>query len=231
MLYYAAFLIGFLGSIHCIGMCGPIAFALPVRTNNTWIKLFKYLLYNVGRILTYSCLGFLIGFIGKGFALAGLQEFISISAGTFIIISVLVIHHPLENSFLEKITFGIREKLKSSFKFYFQKKGWLSLFVLGILNGLLPCGMVYMAMLGALASGSTVTGALFMAAFGLGTVPAMLSISLIGNTLSGGLKSIFFKASPYVACIVGILLIIRGFHLDIPYVSAGKSCCQTHACH
>jgi sulfite exporter TauE/SafE len=228
---YAALMVGFLGSLHCVGMCGPIAFALPVRTTNKWIKFLKYMLYNLGRVFTYSCLGLMIGLLGKGFAMAGLQEFISIAAGFLILASVMLIHHPFKSFYSNKITSSIKEKLKNSFRIYFQKTGWLPLFILGILNGLLPCGMVYMAMLGALASGNTISGALFMAAFGLGTIPAILAISFVGSTLSTRLKSLFYKATPLIACIVGVLLIIRGLHLDVPYVSPGKSCCQTHACH
>lgn len=228
---YAAFMIGLLGSLHCLGMCGPIAFALPVRTTNKWVKLYKYLIYNLGRVVTYASLGLLIGLIGKGFAMAGLQQIISISTGVLIILSVVLIHNPLNNNFLSKLTYGIKEKLKSAFQFYFKQTGIFSLFILGILNGLLPCGMVYMAMLGALATGSSMTGAAFMAVFGLGTVPMMLSVSLMGNVISEKMKSIFYKATPVLACLVGVLLIMRGLSLDIPFISPGSSCCHVQTCH
>jgi uncharacterized protein len=231
MMTYAAFMMGLLGSLHCLGMCGPIAFALPVRTTNKWEKLLKYLLYNMGRVLTYSMMGLLIGFAGKGFAMAGLQQILSIGTGLLIICSVLFIHVSVKNKILKNITNGVRGKLKSAFRYYFQKSGMFSLVILGVLNGLLPCGMVYMAMLGALATGSYLSGAIFMAAFGIGTLPLMLSVSLMGNMISEKMKSLFYKSTPIIACIVGTLLIMRGLNLEIPYVSPSHSCCHAHNCH
>jgi sulfite exporter TauE/SafE len=231
MMITAAFMIGLLGSLHCLGMCGPIALALPVRTTNRLIKLYKYLVYNFGRILTYASLGLIIGFVGRGFAIAGLQEIISISTGVLIIASVAIIHNPLNSKFLNRYTATIKASLKSAFQIYFKRTGIFSLFILGVLNGLLPCGMVYMAMLGALATGSSIAGAGFMAAFGLGTVPMMLSVSLMGNIISERVKSIFLRATPILACMIGVLLIVRGLSLNIPYISPGPSCCYVQSCH
>src|SRR5690606_1097358 len=120
---------------------------------------------------------------------------------------------------------------KSAFRYYFKKTGVFSLFILGMLNGLLPCGMVYIALLGAVSSGNHFSGSLFMAAFGMGTIPMMMSISLTGSLVGVRFKKLLFNATPVIACLVGGLLILRGLNLDIPYVSPGASCCQTHSCH
>jgi uncharacterized protein len=228
---YAAFTIGLLGSLHCLGMCGPIAFALPVRTSNAWLKFLKYLLYNMGRVFTYAGLGLIMGLVGKGFAMAGLQQIISVAAGILIIVSVLLIHNPFQNSLTTKISYTIKEKLKKLFVFYFQNANWYSLFILGLLNGLLPCGMVYAALFGALATGNHTSGAIFMAAFGLGTVPMMMSVSLSRNLVSNRLKLVFSKVTPYMACILGILLIMRGLNLDIPFISPSISGGEVQKCH
>lgn len=228
---YAAFTIGLLGSLHCLGMCGPIAFALPVRTQNVGLKFMKYLLYNAGRIFTYASLGLMMGIAGKGFAMAGLQQMISIVSGILIIASVLLIHNPIQNAMSTKITLAVKEKLKGAFRFYFQDEHWYSLFILGVLNGLLPCGMVYAALFGALASGSYASGALFMAAFGLGTVPMMMLVSLSKNVFANRLKLFFNNVTPVMACIVGALLIMRGLNLDIPFISPSITGGEVHKCH
>ncbi|HEX8548588.1 MAG TPA: sulfite exporter TauE/SafE family protein [Cytophagaceae bacterium] len=230
---YIAFMIGLSGSLHCLGMCGPIAIALPVRTSDPFIKLLKYLLYNLGRVLTYATLGLLIGIVGKGFASAGLQQVLSIAAGVLIIASVLLVYNPFRfhvgnNGFITTI----QSKIKLSFQYYLCKRGYSSLFIVGLLNGLLPCGMVYMAMLGALATGGPMSGAAFMAAFGLGTVPLMLAVSLTGNVVSAKVRSLFFKASPILGCIVGLMLIWRGANWEATSDGEGKnSCCKIEKCH
>lgn len=217
MMPYAAFLIGLLGSLHCVGMCGPIAFALPVRTANPVVKLGKYLLYNFGRIVTYASLGFLIGMVGKGFNMAGLQQVLSIASGLLIICSVAIVFTPFKITFFAKYLSVIKEKLSSLFRIYFQKKELSALFIIGILNGLLPCGMVSIAMLGALSTGDVWSGAMFMMFFGLGTIPLMLTSTLLVHSFSSSLKSKFLKVAPIFTCLVGVLLIVRGLTItDVP---------------
>lgn len=214
---YVAFLIGLLGSLHCVGMCGPIAFALPVRTANPLVKLGKYLLYNFGRVVTYALLGFLIGLVGKGFNMAGLQQVLSIASGVLIICFLAIVYAPIRVTFFAKYSSLIKEKLSSVFRIYFQKTGISALFILGILNGLLPCGMVSIALLGALSTGDVWLGALFMLFFGLGTIPLMLTSTLLVHSFSSTLKSRFLKITPIFTFMVGILLIIRGLTTgDIP---------------
>lgn len=229
---YIAFMIGLSGSLHCLGMCGPIAMALPVRTSDPWIKILKYLIYNLGRVVTYAILGLLIGIAGKGLALAGLQQFLSIASGILIIASVLLIYNPFHfqwgHNAVSKI---IKSKIQSGFQYYLRKTGFFSLFVLGLLNGLLPCGMVYMAMLGALTTGDAFSGAAFMAAFGVGTVPLMLAISLTGNMIGVKWRLLFMKGVPVIGCVVGVLLIMRGFNVPIPLQGASHSCCQIPRAH
>jgi len=228
---YAACMMGLLGSLHCLGMCGPIAFALPVGTTIMRIKLLKYGLYNAGRIVTYASLGWIIGMVGKGFEMVGMQQILSIAAGALIIASVVLSRTSSQNKVTNRITDAIRTRLKSAFNFYFRKKGYTALFMLGILNGLLPCGMIYIAMLAALATGSSWSGAAFMAAFGLGTVPLMFAVCVAGSAVSIKWKSAIYKVAPMLACVVGVLLILRGMQIDVPFVSSGHDCCHVSAAH
>jgi uncharacterized protein len=224
---FAAFGIGLLGSLHCIGMCGPIALAIPLRKN----KALSMLAYNSGRIFTYSLIGFLFGLIGKGFAMADLQQTLSIAAGAFIIAIVLLSFssHKINLPFYQKAI----TKIKNKFTYLFQSKTYASLFSIGILNGLLPCGLIYIAAIGSLATGDPFSGSIFMIAFGLGTLPAMLSIGMLRNLVTPVLKSKINKTLPVITIVLGCLLIIRGMNLGIPYLSPKTSIenCVTHCCH
>jgi len=216
MLLYAAFTMGLLGSMHCLGMCGPIAMALPVRTRNKGLKLLKYLLYNAGRIITYTMLGFLVGTIGSFFVLAGFQQVFSITAGVLIILSIFAVYQPFQHSWITSITLPFREKIKKAITYYFQHANGYNMVILGMLNGLLPCGMLYAALIGAMAAGDVISGTLFMTAFGLGTIPLMLTVSFAGNLLSYKWKYRLNHLSPVFIFAVGALLILRGLHVHMP---------------
>lgn len=218
-LVLAAISLGFLGSFHCVGMCGPIALALPVNHQSYLMKWIGILSYNLGRMFTYALLGSLFGLIGQGLFIAGYQQSVSIVLGVAMLIMVL-----LPNSYFSKYKFtgfiysGI-SKLKSSLSLLLKKGSLGTLFFLGTLNGLLPCGLVYMGIAGSIATGSSLNGALFMAMFGLGTLPAMVSLSMLGNVISLNFRNRIKKAMPVVVVATALLLILRGMNLGIPYVS------------
>lgn len=216
-LVLAAITLGFLGSFHCIGMCGPIALALPIKRSTFLSKPKGVFLYNYGRLVTYASLGFAFGWIGKGFSFFGWQQIISIIMGINILLFTLVfkISRVKLNSAIADFVSGLKKKMTG----LLHKKNSLSLFILGLLNGLLPCGLVYMAIAGAIASGNPYKGALFMAVFGWGTFPAMAAISwfnyLIGTKFRDSIRMVF----PYLTSLMAILLIIRGLNLGIPFLS------------
>ena len=216
MLLYAALTMGLVGSMHCLGMCGPIAMALPVRTHHTGVKLVKYLLYNGGRIVTYSVLGILAGTIGSFFVFTGLQQVLSITAGLLIILSVVIVYQPFQKGWIATVTLPLRHKIKQAITYFFQQPSGYNMLILGMLNGLLPCGMIYAALIGAMAAGDSVNGALFMMSFGLGTVPLMLIISFAGHFISDKWRFWLNKLNPVVAFAVGALLILRGVHVHLP---------------
>lgn len=215
----AAISLGFLGSFHCIGMCGPIALALPINTTNYFHKVLLILSYNFGRIVTYSAFGLLFGLIGMGFAIAGYQQIVSIVIGSLLLLGVIIPSRYFSKYKITSSVFIFFNQIKTALGKLFLKSGHKSLFLIGLLNGLLPCGLVYMAVAGAIATGDITKGVLFMAVFGLGTVPVMLSLPLIGNFISIPVRNQIRKSVPVIVGIMAILLILRGLNLGIPYIS------------
>jgi uncharacterized protein len=217
-LIIAAFTMGLLGSFHCVGMCGPLALSLPVNNDSLWAKFSGSLLYNTGRIVTYSVFGLVFGALGKSMALFGYQQWLSILLGILIIVFIIL---PKQITFINKKNIVMRffEKLRSSLGQLFFNKNYSSLFSIGLLNGLLPCGLVYIAAAGAVATGDIIKSILFMAFFGLGTLPMMWSVAFFGNYINTGIRQRIRKAYPYMMMLMACLLILRGMGLGIPYIS------------
>ncbi len=196
-----ALTLGFLGSFHCAGMCGPIAIALPLGENNWLQKFYKTLLYNLGRTITYGILGAIFGLLGQGLVMVG---FPSLFKNRFHTDSKIF-------SFVGKIQLNLRR--------WFQNSSSLSLFMIGFFNGLLPCGLVYVALAGAIASVGAVNGAVFMMVFGIATAPMLMIISLLGSAANKKLRLKITKAIPVAVIFIGLLFILRGLSLGIPYLS------------
>ncbi|ALU75430.1 sulfite exporter TauE/SafE family protein [Tenacibaculum finnmarkense] len=217
-MFLSALIFGLLGSFHCIGMCGPIAFMLPVDRTNKITQFFQILSYHFGRLFTYSLIGLLFGFLGKGFYFFGFQQQLSIAAGILMILVILLPKTFQKYNFSKPINKWVM-KVKSSLGKELKNKGNDTFFTIGFLNGFLPCGLVYMAVFGALASSNALSGSLYMFLFGLGTVPLMTIIVYVGNFANGLLRKTIQQAIPYVVVFIGILFILRGLGLGIPYVS------------
>jgi len=216
---YAAFLIGLVGSLHCIGMCGPIAIALPVPDSNNLSFFTGRILYNLGRVVTYSFLGAVLGLVGSKIALAGAQQVFSIVLGVVIIVAVLL-PQKYKNYFAQHpVIQKLAHPLKSNIGLLFSKGTFSAMFLIGILNGFLPCGLVYVALAGAIASGDAISGAAVMILFGLGTVPAMFAASVFGKFINIGIRTKIRKAVPVLAILLGVIFILRGMNLGIPMLS------------
>jgi sulfite exporter TauE/SafE len=218
MFLLAAISLGFLGSFHCIGMCGPIALTIPVKRNSRFSIISGSLVYNLGRVLTYGCMGLLFGLLGKGFVLAGWQNVLSITLGITILLMLFV---PNFSAFPIKrgLFMSLLEKLKSKIRQLFGIHTYRSLLFIGLLNGLLPCGLVYLGIAGSIATGDAIKGALFMMIFGIGTIPAMLAITVVRDYISIRFRERVRKVVPVFAGLMAVLLILRGLNLGIPYVS------------
>lgn len=210
-----ALLLGLAGSLHCVGMCGPLLLALPLDATGKRQVLRQLLVYHLGRVLTYAALGLLFGLLGKGLAVAGFQKALSILAGVFMLgmafmawrFERLVTALPGFGAFTQRVKSGIGCMMREN------PNG--STFSIGLLNGLLPCGMVYAALAGAIASADVLEGGLFMAIFGLGTLPLLLLVSVLGRSFSQTLRLKIKFAQPVLLGLVGLLLLQRGLHLDL----------------
>jgi len=215
----SAFLIGLLGSFHCIGMCGPIALALPIQSNNKFTFVTGRILYNLGRAITYAAIGIVFGLVGQSLSLAGLQQSVSIVAGIFILLMVLLPSKFSQKMYLLKPAYSFTNLLKRKFGVLLKKKSIAAVFSIGLLNGFLPCGLVYVAVAGAVATGGYLEGAAYMFVFGIGTLPIMLAASLATNVITTPVRKKINKLIPAFMVVLAFLFILRGMNLGIPYVS------------
>lgn len=214
----AGLLLGLVSSLHCVGMCGPLALALPVNRLGKGRKWMGVGLYHTGRIISYTTLGVVFGFIGRSFVLSGFQQRLSILLGALLLAYFLVTIFGKRLANVPGMQW-FTGRLQQLMAYSLRQQNLGAIFLLGLANGLLPCGMVYFALTGALAAGNVAAGAGFMAAFGMGTFPAMFALSLFGNLVGMRARHFFRILSPYAVGILGILLIIRGLNLNIPYLS------------
>lgn len=216
---FSALAVGFFGSAHCIGMCGPIAIALPVPNSNAFNFIAGRILYNIGRIFTYSFLGALFGLLGSRIVIAGFQQFITILLGVIILLVVLTPFKYKAKVTQHKLVQKISLPIKSGISELFKQGTIPSMFLIGVLNGFLPCGLVYIAIAGAIASGDAVSGMLYMILFGLGTFPAMFAATIFGKFINLNIRRKLTKAVPAFAIVLAVLFILRGMALGIPYIS------------
>ena len=225
-LIISALALGFASGFHCIGMCGPIALSLGLTKKQATNYYLQNLTYQFGRIVTYSILGGILGVVGQGFEMAGFQKYLTIAVGVLLV--TMAIFSFGGKNFASKIPFLAKflYKVKLNLGKILQKADYRSRFTTGILNGLLPCGMVYMALTASLAAGGIWQGATFMALFGLGTLPFMFSIVLLGNLMTTAFRIKILKFVPVMMMILGGLFILRGLEIGIPYISPKKEALQ-----
>lgn len=231
---WTALIFGLLGSFHCIGMCGPIAFMLPVSRDNELMKFFQVLLYHAGRLLAYGTIGLAFGVVGKTLDLFGLQQQLSIITG---IIMITIILFPAAKFSKFNISGPISiaiGKIKSSMGSLLKKKSPDMFFTIGVLNGFLPCGLVYLAVFGAVAAGGTLQGSLYMVLFGIGTIPLMTSVVYSRGLIGPSLRNKVRKMIPAFVVILGVIFIMRGMGLGIPFLSPAPAIAEVTSqasCH
>lgn len=224
----AGLVIGFIGSFHCIGMCGPIALALPVPGSNNFRFFMGRIIYNLGRILSYALMGIFFGFIGQKLFIYGIQQILSISLGVLILIIVFIPAKIRNKIIFSNIVQKLLIPLKASIGSLFKKKSYPSFFSIGFLNGFLPCGFVYAGLAGAVSTGSTFNGMMFMIFFGLGTFPAMFAVSIFSKFIKLNLRKKLSRLIPVFAVFLAMLFIMRGMNLGIPFVSPKMSNPASH---
>jgi sulfite exporter TauE/SafE len=224
----SAFALGFASGFHCVGMCGPIALSMGLSKNQAINFHLQNFTYNFGRIITYSFMGAVLGFVGEGFHIAGFQQILSIIVGILLI--VMSFFSFGGGDFAAKIPFLTKKFLyiKIFLAGFLQKVDYKSRFLTGILNGFLPCGMVYMALTASIAAGGIWQGALFMTIFGLGTFPFMFFVVILGNLMTTAFRLKILKIIPIMMIILGSLFILRGLEIGIPYISPKKESLEIH---
>lgn len=215
----SALILGFMGSLHCVGMCGPIAFMLPVDRTNNYKKFGQIFIYHFGRLLAYGIIGLIFGLLGKGLSIFGLQQKLSIAIGALMILVVLIPYKTFNKYNLSKPIYKIISKIKNQLGKELKKKSPDTFLTIGFLNGFLPCGLVYMALFASIAMGDALQGSLYMVLFGVGTLPLMTAAIYFSNLLKGGVRQKVQRAIPVFVVIIGVLFILRGLGLGIPYVS------------
>jgi len=207
----AAFLMGLVGSMHCIGMCGPLA-VVANRMGHGQGAL-NSVIYNSSRIVVYILLGLLFGLLGQVAIVNGLQKWLSVAlGGTIAILALTMIIKPQINNYLTgQFTFVFKWMGK------FNKpgqKGFKSTALLGFINGFLPCGLVYMAVAGSIIQLTLVDSALYMLAFGLGTLPMMFSLTLSGNKLLSLVRGNYKRVLSVGLFAFGLFLVYRGLEME-----------------
>jgi uncharacterized protein len=215
----SGFTLGAAGSLHCIGMCGPLSLALPVHQFSATKKFVSLLLYQLGRIITYSSIGLLFGLAGRRLYLAGYQQAFSIGMGVLLLIMAVLYFSRQRNIHIGPLTrfYTVIQKLIG--KVLRSSAGLSSFLLLGMANGLLPCGMLYIALAATLSFHELSESVGFMAMFGLGTLPAMMLVGYAGTLISFRQRMNLKKLVPLFISLMGVLLILRGLDLGIPFIS------------
>ncbi|WP_298758625.1 sulfite exporter TauE/SafE family protein [uncultured Psychroserpens sp.] len=216
---WSALIFGLLGSFHCVGMCGPIAFMLPVDRSNSTKKIVQTFAYHIGRLFAYGLIGLVFGLVGKGLYLFGIQQQLSIAIGVLMIVIVLIPVQKFNTYNFSKPIYKLISKVKTSLGKALKKKTADTFLTIGFLNGFLPCGLVYMAVIASLTMQNASYSALYMLLFGIGTIPLMTTAIYLGKFLNTAVKRRIQKAIPVFVIIIGLLFIIRGMGLGIPYLS------------
>lgn len=208
---YTAFLLGMIGSLHCVGMCGPLTLLLPTNAKSKRRFLTGRLIYNLGRVVTYAFLGILIGFIGEKIAVFVSQKWLSIAFGCLIITGLIAYKFLSANRFSMKLQSKLNHTVSNLFSKSTQRPFLLSHFLFGMANGLLPCGMVYAALAGAFLQTKVWEGSLYMILFGLGTLPLMFAASVGFGWLKKQKFVNFQRVIPVSYALLAIWLLVRGF--------------------
>ena len=226
-----AFLMGVTGSLHCAGMCGAIMWAMPFYAFKGARKLVAFGMYHFMRISAYAGMGLILYSFRELFH-PGIQQAVSVILGIILLLAGILSFLP--GRFTSGVSLPWSGFVQKQLALFVGNPNLGKIAISGFLNGMLPCGLVYMALTGSLSSGSPAQVVAFIFAFGAGTLPMLASIVFLRSRLS--LRSATVrKLVPVTIFCFGLLFVIRGLNLGIPYLSPsveasnGKivhSCCH-----
>ncbi len=227
-----AFLMGFTGSLHCAGMCGPILMIMPFQAFEGAKRALAMALYHFGRISVYASLALVLHSFRSLFD-PKLQQYLSIGLGGVLLILGILSFVP---NHLLKIKAPWTEMVKRQLGNIVGRPGLGAITISGMLNGLLPCGLVYMALSASMTASTSLQTILLIYSFGLGTVPMLIGISMLRSKLSFLRSNNVRKLVPVMVFAFGFLFVLRGMNLGIPYLSPKvevaehevRSCCSKH---
>lgn len=226
------FVLGLISSFHCIGMCGPLILALPVQHLPAWRRSWALILYHLGRISVYTAFGLILGLAGRRIYIAGFQQWFSIALGIFVLFLLLqyVLH---KKQWQPQLFKNLYQEIQHWIIRLWKAPSKSSFFLLGVANGLLPCGMVYLAVAGALSLSHVKYSVLFMSMYGMGTLPALFALSYFGSFISLEARNNIKKLMPFFIGAMGVILILRGLNLGIPFISPvlGAAPANPVSCH
>lgn len=205
MIYTSALILGLMGSLHCVGMCGPLVLAMPYGKYGFWKSNSLRLLYNIGRISSYLILGLILGIFSNGFKVFVGQQYFSLALGLSIL---LIVFTPAR--FKPNFIILLESKFRKLFGKFIQSDKWYMSLSTGLMNGLLPCGLVWFAILAAMNMGNWYESALYMSFFGIGTIPALYAVSLFRNIKSRISSGLLSYAPKFLALSIVLMLTIRG---------------------
>lgn len=211
MSYSALLLVGLLTSIHCIAMCGGINLSQSIANSKAGKKVLKSnLLYNLGRVISYTVIGGIVGGIGSIISLNGIfKGLIAILAGVIMIIMAINMLGVFQS--LRKFNIRIPKKLANVLN---KSKKGKSSFYIGLVNGLMPCGPLQSMQIYALSTGSVIGGAVSMFLFSLGTVPLMLGFGVIAGKLNKKFAKYMLTVSAVIIFILGLGMLGNGLSLS-----------------
>lgn len=215
----AGLVLGMGSSLHCIGMCGPLSLLLPVHHYSTTKRIAAIILYQMGRVITYMILGLMIGLAGRSFWLSGYQQILSIVAGSLVIFFAILYYIHRVRINIPIITSWYRFVQSLIMKTITAKTGLFNFLLMGAANGLLPCGMVYLAAIASMGLSELLQSVALMGAFGFGTMPAMMLVGFGGRWISVKHRLSIKNVMPFFVAVTGALLILRGLNLGIPFIS------------
>lgn len=204
----AGLMMSLLGSLHCAAMCGPIFLASASRFSVAKEYLVANLLHHAGKTFSYILLGSLMGVIGKLISIVIMQKWLLIISGSLLILFQILNTKPVFKAFKINLILNRLQQLKLN-----------NSFTLGVINGLIPCGLSYSAAISAIATGNPLYGALFMLSFGIGTIPSLNLIAFSRWLFKFKVNKKLMQWKSVPVFFIGVLFILKGLDLGIPFIS------------